>query len=622
MGDSEDVSSRTQRTKQAGAKTSVDVTNGTKRRVDAAVSIRQKSRLEMMTKKRREDSDDDGSGTRGVGNNIKNNNNGSASNGGGGGGHMNPNARSNNNSNDNNNSDDNEPAVGRNFPSPGTEEYNQITSQMFQRIAEYVGMMQRHNPLNVISDGVWSIRRLLCHPERSPVQELVQNGGIERLIDLLDAPDPNIQFNAAWSLTNIASGATSYAALIISHGAIPKFIGFLRCNSEKLREQAAWCLGNMAGDGQPIRDEILGSGVMEPLLDCINNFDNAPATMRNAVWLLAQLCRNKPSPAFDVVEPCLPTVKRLLSHPMTEVQDDACWAVSYLSDGPPARIHAVQKYDVFPIVMQMLRSQRETVMLPAVRTFGNFSATNPEMTQIIINQGVLDFLGPLLDPGVSRQIRKEVCWLISNACAGYDNQVRAVMRAGLFPPVIRNIFAPEFEVRREAVWVVANATATADLDRIRFLAETCNVLDGLCNVLQTMDSRICNIALESIEAILMAGDTFRANNGGNNPYADRIEEIGGKDNIGRLRDHICHTVFVRSVAIMDRYFDDGWGATGDNDDFMDDDDDDNNNEDGDNNNNNNNNGNGWNNNRDQDGAPPNFGGNNNNSGGSLAGYRI
>jgi len=63
---------------------------------------------------------------------------------------------------------------------------------------------------------------------------------------------------------------------------------------------------------------------------------------RNAVWCLSNLCRGKnPSPNFAKVSPCLSVLTRLLFISDSDVLADACWALSYLSDGPNEKIQAV-----------------------------------------------------------------------------------------------------------------------------------------------------------------------------------------------------------------------------------------------------------------------------------------
>jgi importin subunit alpha-6/7 len=68
---------------------------------------------------------------------------------------------------------------------------------------------------------------------------------------------PQLQLEATWILTNVASGSTIQCQSIIDKGGIPLFISLLLKENMGIVEQAIWAIGNIASDCSFYRDAIL-----------------------------------------------------------------------------------------------------------------------------------------------------------------------------------------------------------------------------------------------------------------------------------------------------------------------------------------------------------------------------
>lgn len=106
-------------------------------------------------------------------------------------------------------------------------------------------------------------RRMLSVDKDPPAEEVIAAGAVPFFVKLLQCENSTMVFEAAWTLTNIAS--TEKTQVVVDEGALPILIQLLRHGDPNIREQAAWCIGNIAGDKREFRDLVLAGGALEGL---------------------------------------------------------------------------------------------------------------------------------------------------------------------------------------------------------------------------------------------------------------------------------------------------------------------------------------------------------------------
>ncbi len=392
---------------------------------------------------------------------------------------------------------------------------------------------------------------MLSREKNPPIDTVIGLNLVPKLIVYLENfDDTGLQFEAAWALTNIASGTSDQTKAVISAGGVPKFVALLGSKAANVAEQAVWALGNIAGDGPEARDIVLNYNVVDYLLKLLANPSTEITFTRNIVWLMSNLCRNKnPMPPFEKVQQMLPALSALLDSVDKMVLSDACWALSYVTDDTATKIQAVVDAGCVPKLVRLLTLEDLSIITPALRTVGNIVTGDDRQTDAVLHAGALPSLVALLDHR-KHNIVKEAAWTVSNITAGNQQQIQAVIDNQLIPPIIKVLETGDFKAQREAVWAVTNITSGGTNEQIIHLIDTFKMMRPYCDLLMSKDTRTVSVILTGLQNLFKIAEGIN----GVDSLCMLMEEIGGLDKLEGLQNHENEEIYEKAFHLIDSYF--------------------------------------------------------------------
>lgn len=439
------------------------------------------------------------------------------------------------------------------------------------------------------------LRQALATHTSPPVQEVIEAGGLEMLVEKLQTASRVMQLEAAWVLTNVSVGTSEQTEAVIKAGAPEAIFRLLGspeiAHSHELCNQCLWALANIAGDTDVAkRDHLLAAGVVSILGGLFSQMPDFPwdiaarhTLLRTFTWLMSSLCRGSPAPRLEEVDCMFDYFAQvILGTEDTQLLCQAMWGTCYLLEGAAEETDASKRgarllsagraagevpteHPILAKIVHCMRQpsdRRSPLPFPALRVIGALASTSaPELTDAIISAGALKALREnLLDSRAPPQVQRDSAWTLSNIAAGsLEQAVRLVQESSVWEALCENLevgTAPQ--VRRECAWAMTNLLkrGSAVLSKLDAAQATKTAVRRLMN---ETDTSLQHALLDAIEAALRYGGELAAAKGLSvNPLAAPAEEAGLLEELEELQRARTEAIYRKAVFILETWFESGY----------------------------------------------------------------
>ena len=224
-------------------------------------------------------------------------------------------------------------------------------------------------------DGIIYFRKLLAIPKKPPIENVMMAGVFPRIISFLSLDlDPQLQYEAAWCVTNIACGDPVFIAELISNGVLPAIVNIVSFTTDdKARSQALWALANLSADladaGFFGRDHVIASGAISPVLWLLGIPDGtgrapgphpALGTMQHLTYIVANLSKGPPNLPVPFLRQLLHAMSDLLQSPDVEVCSIIASCISEMCDKSELYTQCILEHGILTRLHSLLQDPKSS----------------------------------------------------------------------------------------------------------------------------------------------------------------------------------------------------------------------------------------------------------------------
>jgi hypothetical protein len=428
------------------------------------------------------------------------------------------------------------------IPNTSSIPFNMDNALHLQNLPLWCNILFNNHKTDILKTlgALTNIRQLCSQPDCKEIgtiiSEIIKNGILPMLVEYSQLSEQsNIQTEALWIITNLASGNAEDTKAVVESGIIPIIVKFLENASnthvfkievnDHVLELSLSIVSNIINDSNPsYRENFMNINIL-PIICRIAQTSKNLQILIECLSCFSAIISGKPD--FSLVKECIPIVANIMNAYSKNVHILKEGVVIFSNIGEDdfnctERADSLLNAKVLPILLICLQSKSTRYF--ATKVISNLVSGPNDHTSMVIQSGCVPFMMLILkSKSTENELKNEILFAFSNIAGGSIEQSYYLQVEGVFKKVIKMTLKVDFALQIQCAWVISNALEHRDRDLTEQLISF-DICKTICYLLSNKhDSRVLIALLVATGSLLACGEHKKT---GVNKYAELVEESG------------------------------------------------------------------------------------------------